>query len=167
MGKIVIWLKLSLCASFTTIAIIISIVEGALDFGNIFNFDVRITNAELDHVEISEQVIQNDGTSLVFTTNELKKVGDISVLDYEISNYSKTLDASVQVDCVQNNDQYYTIHNEFPSTIKANSKEKGSLVVILEKSSATEISDNFSCSLNVTAVNKENSNYHEYLAIGE
>lgn len=155
MGKIILWLKLSLCISFTSITVIVSVIGSTINSGGISNFDVRITKAKLDHVEISNQAILNYGTSLSFTTNELKNVGDASVLDYEISNYSKKMDVFVSINCTQNNNEYYTIYNEFPEIIKANSKEKGSLVVVLEKASFSEFTDNFSCSLNITEKNSK------------
>ncbi len=165
MGKIVIWLKLSLYSSFASIAIIVSLVEGAFNFGSASGFDVEITNAKLDNIEVSEQAIKNHGTTLSFITKELKSIGDTSVLEYEISNYSKNFDASVRIDCTQNSNEYYTIHNNFPVIIKANSKESGNLVVVLKKSSDFAITDDFSCLLNISAVNEHDFENYEYIAL--
>lgn len=164
MGKIVIWLKLSLYSSFASIAIIVSLVEGAFNFES-SGFDVKITNAKLDNIEVSEQAIKNHGTTLSFVTKELNSIGDTSVLEYEISNYSKNFDASVRIDCTQNSNEYYTIYNNFPAIIKANSKESGNLVVVLKKSSDFSITDDFSCLLNISAVNEHDLENYEYIAL--
>lgn len=130
--------------------------------GNIFvgtnesDFDVIFTKALIDDFDVSNTTISDNGKSLSFVTKDLSSVGDVSKLDFEVTNNSRQYDAMVEMICETKgiNEDYYSITNNFPSLITAKTVEKGNVTVKLEKVSVDNISEEFKCTLNIIAKEK-------------
>ena len=133
------------------------IINGTAKFGtNEEDFDVIFTKSVIDGVDVTDTTISEDGKSLTFTTNELAKADDKSVLDFEVTNNSTQYDANVTMVCIAEGEknEYYTITNTIPSVISAKTTEAGSVTATLKKVSTEEITETFTCTITANAVEK-------------
>ena len=133
------------------------IINGTAKFRtNDADFEVIFTSASLDGVDVSATTISEDGKTLTYETNELAKVGDKSVLDFEVTNNSTQYDANIVMECIAegSNSEYYTITNTIPSVIESKSKVSGSVTATLKKVSTEEITETFTCTITANAVER-------------
>lgn len=147
-------MKMTGLTCFSTVIIIGSIISGKIDINTVpNNFNIGISNVKIDNIDITESAVEKN--NITFTTKDLKKIGDTSILEYEISNNSK-YDATLSMECTKNGPKsnYYKIIETTPETIKSNSTEKAYLTVTLVKESLTDSEENFYCKLNATAIEK-------------
>lgn len=154
MQNIFLIMKMSCIGFFSSLIIIGSVIGGNVDINTKPNkFDLNVTKASIDGKDITKSAVYKN--KITFSTKELQKKGDSSVLDYEITNNSK-YDASITMECVKKGKKsdYYTIHETTPEIIKAGKTEKASLNIILIKESLTDSTEEFSCTLNATALEK-------------
>ena len=127
---------------------------------NIDDFSVIFTKASLDGVDVYSTVV--DGTKKVinFTTNDLKKLNDTSVLTYEVTNNSSNYDAEVKINCgVKENTiaKYTSIKNELENNatvVKAKESVNGTLTVTLNKTATGEVREEYVCVLTFNAVER-------------
>ena len=120
------------------------IINGTANFGtNNDDFDVIFTKSVIDGVDMTDTTISEDGKSITFTTSELAKVGDKSVLNFVVTNNSTQYDANVIMQCVAEGEknEYYTITNTIPSVIKSKSIVNGTVTATLKKVSIEEITE--------------------------
>ncbi len=135
-----------------SVVIIGSIINGSIDANNVSNkLDIEISNVKVDGEDITESAVSEN--VITFTTGELQKRGDYSVLEYELTNKS-SYNANVSMYCIKSGKKsdYFIIEDVTPNFIKANDKEKASLTVTLVKESLTDSEENFYCTLDFNTV---------------
>ena len=116
------------------------------------DFDVKFTKAIIDDTD-TPSAISSDGKTITFSTKDLSTVGDISKLDFEVTNSSTMYDANVSIECTATGDKnsYYEIIKEVASPIVGKRTEKGKVEVRLLKASVEDFSETFTCTLNAIA----------------
>ena len=136
------------------------VINGTINYGyDSDEFDVYFSKAILDGV-VHDDLIDTNKKSITFTTKELSKLRDRSILEYQVMNNSKQYDASVTIDCkrvdgegntAQSQESEYTTITPSPKelTVKAQESRKGTITVELNKVSLTNIDEKFKCSLTV------------------
>ena len=124
------------------------------------DFDVYFSKARLDTIDVYESVISQDKKTITFNTNNLSKVGDKSILTYEVTNNSANYDAEVSVTCVPKDGttaKYTSIKNELENNatiVKAKETLNGTLTVSLDKTSTEEVNEEYTCTLEFNAVER-------------
>ena len=144
------------------------IINGTAKVGeNTDDFSVIFTKATLDGTDVYENVISQDKKTVTFETNDLKTLNQTSVLTYEVTNNSANYDAEVQVNCkVKDNTEakYTSIKNELENNatvVKAKESVNGTLTVNLEKVATDEVKEQYVCTLELNAVERENVQEHK------
>lgn len=140
---------------FITIAGIVvfigAVINGTIDINISCNkFDVGISNIKIDG-EAKDVYINK--RKINFVTSDLKKVGDVSILEYDLTNKSKSYDANISMECYKegNKSDYFSVEDITPQIIKAGTTEKGYIKVTLLKESLTDSNENFYCTMDVKA----------------
>ena len=152
------------------------VINGTINYGyDSDEFDVIFSEAILDGVVKNELIESKQKKSITFTTKELSKQGDRSILEYQVMNNSKQYDASVTIECerltADGQESEEKINSEYttitPSpetlTVKAQESRKGTITVELKKVSLTDIEEKFKCSLTVNPSEREEEPV-EYIA---
>lgn len=132
-------------------------INGTLSFAaNQDDFIIIFTYAELDDVDVSNEVISEDGKTITYTTKDLLKIGDFSKLEFEITNTSTQYDAEVSVNCAisQEYSDYYSVKKSIPNVIFARTVEAGSVRIELNRVSTETITENFTCTLTAEAIER-------------
>ena len=122
------------------------------------DFDVYFSKARLDTIDVYESVISQDKKTITFNTNNLSKVGDKSVLTYEVTNNSNNYDAKVKVTCTPENNKYTSITNTIDvedNIVPARNTAKGRVTITLNKTSLEEVSEEYTCKLEFNAVERD------------
>jgi len=116
------------------------------------DFDVQFTKATLDGIDVSSTAISEDKKFITFQTKDLSTVGDISKLDFEVTNNSEMYDAEVSIECTANgaNESYYEMKKEVATPIEGKNIGTGKVEVKLV-TAAESFSENFICSLKAKA----------------
>lgn len=117
---------------------------------NIDDFDVYFSSAELDGEDVSDTVIDDTGKTITYSTSDLKRIGDVSTLTYEVTNASKNYDAEVEIVCDTLEKADITIEPR-NMTIDATTVETGTIKVELKKTVIEEVNETFKCTLNIKA----------------
>ena len=138
------------------------IINGSTKVGeNTDDFSVIFTAASLDGTDVYKSVISEDKKTITFETSDLKTLNQTSVLSYEVTNNSSNYDAEVQVNCKVKDDaeaKYTSIKNELEgnaTVVKAKTSLNGTLTVNLEKVATEEIREEFVCTLEFNAVERD------------
>ncbi len=144
------------------------VINGTINYGyDSDEFDVIFSEAILDGEVKSDDLIEpNEKRSITFTTKELSKQGDRSILEYQVMNNSKQYNASVIIDCkrvdgegntAQSQESEYTTITPSPTslTVKAQESRRGTITVELKKVSTKDIEEKFKCSLTVNPSERE------------
>ena len=128
---------------------------------NTDDFSVIFTAAALDGTDVYANVISQDKKTITFETSELKTLNQTSVLSYEITNNSSNYDAEVQINCkVKDNAEakYTSIKNELEGNatkVLAKNSLNGTLTVSLNKTSIEEVKEQYVCTLEFNAVERD------------
>ncbi len=154
---------LFLTIGFASVATILTITGRVNINFNEEDYQIYFSRAVVDDVDKSYEVIDPDTRQTInYSTKDLSKVGDTSVLEYEVTNNSTQYDATVDIVCTPNEantvvvDDYVTITNEMKNkTIKAQTREKGTVKVELKKVTVEPIDIEFTCTLTVNPVGSE------------
>ena len=124
-------------------------ISGNLLFGtNKNDFEVYFSGAIIDDEDKSNEVILSDKKHIEYETKELKKLGDTSVLEFEVTNNSTQYDAKVSISCTLTDNTYVsytTDKNEY--NIPAQTRESGKVIVELIKASTSILNPTISCEL--------------------
>ncbi len=152
-----------LTVGFASVATVLTITGRVNINFNDEDYQIYFSKALIDDVDKSYEVIDPDTRKTInYSTKDLSKVGDQSILEYEVTNNSTQYDATVEVECTPNKsntvevDDYVTINNVMTNkTIKAQSREKGTVSVELRKVATDPIDIGFSCELTVNPVGSE------------
>lgn len=153
MSNILLIIKTPLIALFGTVLVMGAIINDSIDSKMFSNtLDVGVSSVKVDGKDITETAVNKN--IITFTTGDLQRKGDTSLLEYELTNKS-VYDVETSIKCVKNGKKsdYYTIDAETSEFISANATEKGSIKVTLLKESLTDSSEEFYCTLDVVAVN--------------
>lgn len=113
---------------FITIAGIVvfigAIINGTIDINISCNkFDVGLSNVKIDgeakNVSINKRNIN-------FVTGDLKNVGDVSILEYDLTNKSKLYNANISMKCYKegNKSDYFSVEDITPQILKAGETKK-------------------------------------------
>lgn len=86
-----------LMVGFATVSTVLYF-NGAISI-NTSDFDVYFSGAILDGIDKSNELIV-DKKNIVFTSNSMSKIGDKTVLEYEVTNGSKQYDADITISCI-------------------------------------------------------------------
>ncbi len=144
------------------------VINGTIKYGyDRDEFNVIFSEAILDGEVRSEDLIdKSTKQSITFTTKELSKQGDRSILEYQVMNNSKQYDASVTIDCkrvdesgnvseTQTSEYTEIIPSPESLTVKAQESRKGTITVELKKVSTKDIEEKFKCNLTVNPTERE------------
>lgn len=143
-------LILIMSIGFATISTTLIIKGTSKIAENIDDFDIYFSAAELDGEDVSDDVIDSTGKVITYTTSDLVKIGDKSVLVFDVTNASKNYDADVEITCDKLENANVTVSPK-TMTIEATSVKSGTITVELNKNVLEEINETFKCTLNINA----------------
>ncbi len=154
---------LFLTIGFASVATILTITGRVNINFNEEDYQIYFSKAVVDSIDKSYEVIDPDTRrSIKYSTKDLSKVSDTSVLEYEVTNNSTQYDATVEVVCEAKTEdkekatEYVTITNEMKNnTIKAQTRETGTVSVQLKKVTVDPIDIEFTCTLTVNPVGND------------
>ena len=125
------------------------------------DFSVIFTAASIDGKDVYSSVVDETKKIINFTTSDLKTLNQTSILNYEVTNNSANYDAEVKVTCVPKTGttaKYTSIKNELENNatvVKAKETLNGTLTVTLDKTSTEEVSEEYICTLEFNAVERD------------
>ena len=146
---------------FAVVSTTLIINENAKVSENNEDFSVIFIAASLDGEDVYSSVVDDTKKTITFTSKNLMKVGDKSTLTYEVTNNSANYDAEVQVNCKVKDDatvKYTSIKNELENdatVVKAKTSLNGTLTINLDKQSTEEVNEEYTCSLEFNAVERD------------
>ena len=130
------------------------------------DFSVIFTAASLDGDDVYSTAVDDTKKAITFTSKDLMKAGDTSILTYEITNNSANYDAEVRVTCVPKDGttaKYTSIKNELEGNatkVLAKESVNGTLTITLSKQSTEEVSEEYTCKLEFNAVERDEVGYN-------
>ena len=128
---------------------------------NADDFSVIFTSALLDGTDVYNTVIDDTKKIINFTTSDLKRLNQTSILNYEITNNSANYDAEVSVNCKAKENttaKYTSITNELENNttvVKAKETLNGTLTITLNKTATEEVREEYVCVLTFNAVERD------------
>ena len=138
------------------------IINGNAKVGeNTDDFSVIFTAATLDGQDVYTNVIDDTKKIITFETSDLKTLNQTSVLNYEVTNNSANYDAEVKVTCAPKDGttaKYTSIKNKLENdatVVKAKTSLNGTLTVTLNKTATEEVREEYTCSLEFNAVERD------------
>lgn len=140
--------------AFAAVATTLALTGNIKIMANRDDFDIYFSEAILDNLDVSSLVISEDKKSINFSTIDLKGEGDESILEYKVINNSTQYDADVEIICEPAGGNYYSISNSLNKQITAGSLESGTITVRLTKATINTFDINFTCTINVVAIEK-------------
>ena len=128
---------------------------------NTDDFSVIFTKARLDGKDVYSTVVDSTKKIINFSTSELKTLNQTSALSYEVTNNSSNYDAEVSVTCVPKEGtqaKYTSIKNTLENDatkVSAKSSVNGRLTITLDKTSTESVTEEYTCKLEFTAVERD------------
>ena len=125
------------------------------------DFSVIFTAASIDGKDVYKTAVDETKKIITFETSELKTLNQTSVLTYEVTNNSSQYDAEVNVTCVPKEGttaKYTSIKNKLDNDatkVSAKSSVNGTLTITLDKTSTESVTEEYTCSLEFTAVERD------------
>ena len=125
------------------------------------DFSVIFTAASIDGKDVYLSAVDDTKKIITFETSQLKTLNQTSVLNYEVTNNSSNYDAEVKVTCVPKDGataKYTSIKNELEGAadvVKAKESLNGTLTITLNKTTTEEVSEEYTCSLEFNAVERD------------
>ena len=125
------------------------------------DFSVIFTAASIDGKDVYKTAVDETKKIITFETSELKTLNQTSVLTYEVTNNSSQYDAEVNVTCVPKEGttaKYTSIKNKLENDatkVSAKSSVNGTLTITLDKTSTESVTEEYTCSLEFTAVERD------------
>ena len=125
------------------------------------DFSVIFTAASIDGNDVYPTAVDDTKKIITFTTSELKTLNQTSVLTYEVTNNSSNYDANVTITCVPKTGttaKHTSIKNELANDatiVKAKESVTGTLTVTLNKTATEEVTEEYTCKLEFTAVERD------------
>ena len=146
-----------MCIGFAAISTTLIINGNTKLSENTQDFDIYFSKARLDSEDVYKSVISKDKKTITFKTNNLSKLGDKSVLEYEVTNNSANYDAEVKVTCSPENNKYTSLTNVLSTEnniVPARNKANGTLTITLKKTALEEVEETYTCTLEFNAVER-------------
>ena len=138
------------------------IINGAAKVSeNNEDFSVIFTAASIDGNDVYSTAVDDTKKTIIFTTSELKNLGQTSILTYEVTNNSSNYDANVTVTCVPKTGttaKYTSIKNKLENDatiVKAKETLNGTLTVTLDKVATESVTEEYTCKLEFNAVERD------------
>ncbi len=152
-----------LTVGFASVATVLTITGRVNINFNQEDYQIYFSKAVVDDVDKSYEVIDPDTRQTInYTTSDLSKAKEQSILEYEVTNNSTQYDATVVVECkakekdTEKANEYVTINNQMDGDlIKAQTRKKGKVIVELQKVTVDPIEIEFTCELTVNPVGNE------------
>ena len=125
------------------------------------DFSVIFTAASIDGKDVYKTAVDETKKTITFTTSELRTLNQTSILTYEVTNNSSQYDAEVNVTCVPKEGttaKYTSIKNKLENDatkVSAKSSVNGTLTITLDKTSTESVTEEYTCSLEFTAVERD------------
>ena len=125
------------------------------------DFSVIFTAASIDGNDVYATAVDDTKKTIIFTTSELKALGQTSILTYEVTNNSSNYDANVTVTCVPKTGttaKYTSIKNKLDNdatVVKAKETLNGTLTVTLNKTATENVTEEYTCKLEFNAVERD------------
>ena len=125
------------------------------------DFSVIFTAASIDGNDVYATAVDDTKKTIIFTTSELKALGQTSILTYEVTNNSSQYDANVSVTCVPKDGttaKYTSIKNKLDNdatVVKAKETLNGTLTVTLDKVATESVTEEYTCKLEFNAVERD------------
>ena len=125
------------------------------------DFSVIFTAASIDGNDVYATAVDDTKKTIIFTTSELKALGQTSILTYEVTNNSSQYDANVSVTCVPKDGttaKYTSIKNKLDNDatkVSAKSSVNGTLTITLNKASTEAVTEEYTCKLEFNAVERD------------
>ena len=152
---------LIMCIGFASISTTL-IINGTAKVGeNNEDFSVIFTAASIDGKDVYSTAVDATKKTITFATSELKTLNQTSILTYEVTNNSSNYDAEVNVTCVPKEGttaKYTSIKNKLENdatVVKAKQTLNGTLTVTLNQTSTKEITEEYTCTLEFNAVERD------------
>lgn len=139
------------------------ILNGTIGIGaNGDDFDVYFSEAILDNVDVSADVISSNGKNIDFSTRELTIEGEKSTLEYKVKNASTQYNAEVTINCeLKNTNESLNINDyiEFNNSMEnqliyAGEEKKGVLTIKLKKAVVEKMEASVKCEIVANASNR-------------
>ena len=146
-----------MCIGFAAISTTLIINGNTKLSENTQDFDIYFSKAGLDSEDVYKSVISQDKKTITFKTNNLSKLGDKSVLEYEVTNNSNNYDAEVKVTCLPEDNKYTSLTNVLSTEnniVPARNKANGTLTITLKKMALEEVEETYTCTLEFNAVER-------------
>ena len=146
-----------MCICFAAISTTLIINGNTKVSENTQDFDIYFSKAGLDSEDVYKSVISQDKKTITFKTNNLSKLGDKSVLEYEVTNNSNNYDAEVKVTCLPEDNKYTSLTNVLSTEnniVPARNKANGTLTITLKKMALEEVEETYTCTLEFNAVER-------------
>ena len=125
------------------------------------DFSVIFTAASIDGNDVYSTAVDDTKKTITFETSELKTLNQTSILTYEVTNNSSNYDANVTITCVPKTGttaKHTSIKNELANDatiVKAKESVTGTLTVTLNKTATEEVTEEYTCKLEFTAVERD------------
>ena len=125
------------------------------------DFSVIFTAASIDGKDVYSTAVDDTKKTITFETLELKTLNQTSILTYEVTNNSSNYDANVTITCVPKTGttaKHTSIKNELANDatiVKAKESVTGTLTVTLNKTATEEVTEEYTCKLEFTAVERD------------
>ena len=125
------------------------------------DFSVIFTAASIDGKDVYSTAVDDTKKTITFETSELKTLNQTSILTYEVTNNSSNYDANVTITCVPKTGttaKHTSIKNELANgatIVKAKESVTGTLTVTLNKTATEEVTEEYTCKLEFTAVERD------------
>ena len=148
-------LILLMAIGFATVTTTLFINGSTIISVNQSDFKVLFTKTVLDDVKDNSLIV--DDTHIVFTTNELKNIGDKSILVYTIKNNSRNYDALLNMTFSPETTEYIRVTNTLEkNTLESDETTTGTLTVELIKGYIGEnaLEQSITVEINASAVEK-------------
>ena len=126
------------------------------------DFSVIFTAASIDGKDVYSTAVDATKKTITFATSELKTLNQTSILTYEVTNNSSNYDAELNVTCVPKEGttaKYTSIKNKLENdatVVKAKETLNGTLTVTLNKTATEEVREEYVCTLEFNAVERDN-----------
>lgn len=150
--RLLILIILFLVIGFASVSTVLLINGGVLIGANEEDFDVYFSKA-YENSSLNMDLIKDKAT-ITFST-QLKTVGEVYVLDYDVTNSSKNYDAEVKINVTEGND-YLEVTNIFNAkeVLKSREIRSGRLIIKLKKAVIEEADYIVKCEITGSAVQK-------------
>ena len=123
------------------------------------DYKIYFSSAIQDGLDKSNILISSDKQSIDYTIEDLTKLNQTSVLEYQVTNDSSQYDADIKVNCTLSDNEYVKATNSLENQlIAAKSQENGTLTVELIKQSTEERTVTLHCELVADAIERTEVN---------